>query len=137
MSKMLSSALVFIIATLVGLFIPDYGSGDALIIGVSNLVAVVAMILAFTEGTKELIKYDSETHSKWIPKSITVGWSLIFGTASFYTGFGFYAEFFEAWWEVAVVSVIVSGAARDMYSFEFAWQLVKMLFNKEIPISKK
>lgn len=133
---MFGSAAIFIVATLVGLFVPDYGSDTALVIGVSNLVALVAMILAFTEGTKEVIKYESGTQSKWIPKLITVGWSLIFGTASFFTGFGFYAEFFEAWWEVAVVSVIVSGAARDIYTIDFAWQLVKMLFNKEIPVEE-
>ncbi len=133
MSKTISSAIVFIVATLVGIFLPEYGNVDALTTGLLNLVAAVAMIMAFTEGTKELIKYDSETQSKWIPKSITFGWSLLFAMIGFFANFGFYGEVFNVWYEAAITSVIVAGVARDFYNVEFAWQLIKMLFNKEIP----
>ncbi len=134
MSKTISSAIVFIVATLVGIFLPEYGNVDALTTGLLNLVAAVAMIMAFTEGTKDLIKYDPKTQSKWIPKSITFGWSLLFAMVGFFTNFGFYGEVFEMWYEAAITSVIVAGVARDFYNVEFVWQLVKMLFNKKIPL---
>ena len=136
MSKMLSSALVFIIATLVGLFVPEYGDVEAITAGFLNLVAAVSMIMAFTEGTKIILKYDSDIHSKWIPKSITMGWSLILATVGFFTNFGFYGEMFDAWYQVAITSVIVAGVARDFYNVELAWRIIKMMFGKEIPMSK-
>ena len=136
MSKAISSAIVFIIATLVGLFVPEYGDVGAITTGFLNLVAAVSMIMSFTEGTKILLKYDSDVHSKWIPKSITMGWSLILATVGFFTNFGFYGEMFDAWYQVAITSVIVAGVARDFYNVEFAWQMIKMMFGKEIPMDK-
>ena len=132
--KGVGSAALFIAATLIGLFIPEYGNVGALEAGFFNLVALVAMITAFTEGTKELIGYDPEEFSKWIPKGITVGWSLLFASISFFTNFGFYAELFDVWWHVAIASVLISGIARDFYSTDFGWKLIKLLFNKELPI---
>jgi len=136
MSKTISSAIIFVIATLVGLVVPEYGDTGTLTTGFLNLVAAVAMIMAFTEGTKELIKYDSETSSKWVPKGIAVGWSLVFAMVGFFANFGFYGEVFTEWYQAAITSVIVAGVARDFYNIEFAWQLVKMLFGKEIPIEE-
>lgn len=133
MSKTIGSAIIFVIATLVGLFVPEYSDAGALTTGFFNLIALVAMITAFTEGTKTVIKYDSGTQSKWIPKGITVAWSLIFSLIGFYLNVGFYGEFFTEWYQAAITSVIISGVARDFYNIEVAWKLVKFLFNKELP----
>jgi len=121
--------ILFIIAAVVGIVLPEYGNVSALTAAFVSVPALVGFIIALTTLTKNWIGYDGSP--KWQPKAITVGWSLVLGFISFFSSFGLYA-IFEAWYEVAIAAVVFSGLARDFYNLDFALTLVKLFTGQEL-----
>jgi len=132
--EQIGSVVLVLAVALIGVFLPEYGEIGAVKGGLLNIAAMVAMVMTFTQGTKELIGYEPVEGRSWIPKWIAGGWSIAFGLGSFFTGFGMFAVL-NTWYEAVIASIFIGAIARNVYDEELGQKIIKFFFGHKFPIN--
>lgn len=125
--KNIKSWILTLILPVLGFFFPTYAEPDAINLALSSLAGIVGLVVIIVNGLKALLKYDSETGWKYLPKLLSVLVAVIICALAWWLNFGMFADLVIVWWQVIATGLVAAGASMLWYDVTFGEMLLKLI----------